>query len=130
MALSIERRPHLDTVVVDSDALVLELVWRALFRCPPKMRAASPPFGVTARSSYELNAAHASTAAALVAWDAVSSLGESAAETALLLRAGLNNVARPVHRREGTARDGVQLRRRFRRSSVASSERRPWLSWR
>ena len=34
----IERRPHLDTVVVDSDAMVLELVWRALFRCPPKMR--------------------------------------------------------------------------------------------
>lgn len=31
--------------------------------------------------------------AALVAWNAVSSLGESAAETALLLRAGLNNVA-------------------------------------
>ena len=35
---SIERRPHLDTVVVDSDAMVLELVWRALFRCPSKMR--------------------------------------------------------------------------------------------
>lgn len=34
----IERRPHLDTVLVDSDAMVLELVWRALFRCPPKMR--------------------------------------------------------------------------------------------
>jgi hypothetical protein len=34
----VERRPHLDTVVIDSDALVLELVWRALFRCPPKMR--------------------------------------------------------------------------------------------
>lgn len=33
----VERRPHLDTVVVDSDALVLELVWRALFRCPAKM---------------------------------------------------------------------------------------------
>jgi hypothetical protein len=33
----VERRPHLDTVVVDSDALVLELVWRALFRCPGKM---------------------------------------------------------------------------------------------
>ncbi len=32
--------------------------------------------------------------AALVAWNAVTSLGESAAETALLLRAGLNNVAR------------------------------------
>jgi hypothetical protein len=32
--------------------------------------------------------------AALVAWNAVSSLGESAAETALLLRAGLKNVAR------------------------------------
>ncbi|MDH0868125.1 DUF2169 domain-containing protein [Mitsuaria sp. GD03876] len=32
------RRPHLDTVVVDSDALVLELVWRAVFRCPSKMR--------------------------------------------------------------------------------------------
>ena len=31
------RRPHLDTVVVDSDGLVLELVWRALFRCPAKM---------------------------------------------------------------------------------------------
>ena len=35
---AIERRPHLDTVVVDSDAMVLELVWRALFRCPTKMR--------------------------------------------------------------------------------------------
>lgn len=34
----IERRPHLDTIVVDSDAMVLELVWRALFRCPSKMR--------------------------------------------------------------------------------------------
>jgi hypothetical protein len=33
----IERRPHLDTVLVDSDALALELVWRSLFRCPPKM---------------------------------------------------------------------------------------------
>jgi hypothetical protein len=32
--------------------------------------------------------------ATLVAWSAVSSLGESATETALLLRAGLNNVAR------------------------------------
>lgn len=35
---TLERRPHLDTVVVDSDAMVLELVWRALFRCPTKMR--------------------------------------------------------------------------------------------
>ena len=34
----LERRPHLDTVVVDSDAMVLELVWRALYRCPAKMR--------------------------------------------------------------------------------------------
>ncbi len=34
---AVERRPHLDTVVVDADALVLELVWRALFRCPAKM---------------------------------------------------------------------------------------------
>jgi hypothetical protein len=33
-----ERRPHLDTVVVDTDAMVLELVWRTLFRCPPRMR--------------------------------------------------------------------------------------------
>jgi hypothetical protein len=33
----VERRPHLDTVVVDGDALVLELVWRGLFRCPAKM---------------------------------------------------------------------------------------------
>lgn len=33
----VERRPHLDTVVLDSDAMQLELVWRALFRCPPKM---------------------------------------------------------------------------------------------
>lgn len=32
-----ERRPHLDTVLVDSDAMVLELVWRAVFRCPPRM---------------------------------------------------------------------------------------------
>ena len=35
---TVQRRPHLDTVVVDSDAMVLELVWRALFRCPTKMR--------------------------------------------------------------------------------------------
>lgn len=34
----VERRPHLDTVVLDTDAMLLELVWRALFRCPPKMR--------------------------------------------------------------------------------------------
>ena len=33
----IEQRPHLDTVLVDGDARVVELVWRALFRCPPKM---------------------------------------------------------------------------------------------
>ncbi len=33
-----ERRPHLDTVVVDTDAMVLELVWRTVFRCPPRMR--------------------------------------------------------------------------------------------
>jgi hypothetical protein len=33
----IERRPHLDTVIVNSDAMELELVWRGLFRCPPKM---------------------------------------------------------------------------------------------
>jgi hypothetical protein len=34
---TLERRPHLDTVLVDSDAMVLEMVWRTLFRCPPKM---------------------------------------------------------------------------------------------
>ncbi|SAK77923.1 hypothetical protein AWB76_05176 [Caballeronia temeraria] len=34
----VQRRPALDTVVVDSDALILELVWRAIFRCPPKTR--------------------------------------------------------------------------------------------
>jgi len=35
---TVARRPHLDTVVVDSDAMILELVWRALYRCPAKMR--------------------------------------------------------------------------------------------
>jgi hypothetical protein len=34
---TVERRPHLDTVVLDSDSLELELVWRALYRCPGKM---------------------------------------------------------------------------------------------
>ena len=34
----IERRPHLDTVLLDSDAMILELVWRTLYRCPSKMR--------------------------------------------------------------------------------------------
>ncbi|WP_250475597.1 DUF2169 domain-containing protein [Caballeronia sp. GAFFF1] len=34
----VQRRPALDTVVMDSDALVVEMVWRAIFRCPPKMR--------------------------------------------------------------------------------------------
>jgi hypothetical protein len=33
----ITRRPHLDTVLVDSDSMVLELVWRALYRCPGRM---------------------------------------------------------------------------------------------
>ncbi|ARN20667.1 DUF2169 family type VI secretion system accessory protein [Piscinibacter gummiphilus] len=32
------QRPHLDTVVLDTDAMVLELVWRGLYRCPAKMR--------------------------------------------------------------------------------------------
>lgn len=32
-----EQRPHLDTVVIDSDSLRVELLWRALFRCPAKM---------------------------------------------------------------------------------------------
>jgi hypothetical protein len=31
-------RPLLDTAVVDSEALTLELVWRAIFPCPPRMR--------------------------------------------------------------------------------------------
>jgi hypothetical protein len=34
----VTQRPHLDTVVVDTDAMLLELVWRGLFRCPPRMR--------------------------------------------------------------------------------------------
>jgi hypothetical protein len=33
----IARRPHLDTVLLNTDAMQLELVWRGLFRCPPKM---------------------------------------------------------------------------------------------
>jgi hypothetical protein len=31
-------RPHLDSVLVDVDARVVELTWRASFRCPPRMR--------------------------------------------------------------------------------------------
>ena len=33
-----DQHPSLDTVVLDSEALTLELVWRAIFRCPPRMR--------------------------------------------------------------------------------------------
>jgi hypothetical protein len=33
----VARRPHLDTVVLDTSAMVVELVWRGLYRCPPKM---------------------------------------------------------------------------------------------
>lgn len=36
---TIERRPHLDTIVIDSDAMIVELVWRALYRCPTRMRS-------------------------------------------------------------------------------------------
>jgi hypothetical protein len=32
------RRPHLDTVVLDTSAMLVELVWRGLYRCPAKMR--------------------------------------------------------------------------------------------
>jgi hypothetical protein len=31
-------RPSLDTVVLDAQALTVELVWRSVFRCPPTMR--------------------------------------------------------------------------------------------
>jgi hypothetical protein len=31
-------RPHLDTVLVDGDARLVEMVWRGSFRCPAKMR--------------------------------------------------------------------------------------------
>ena len=34
----VERRPHLDTVVLDTSAMLVELVWRGLYRCPSKMR--------------------------------------------------------------------------------------------
>ena len=34
----LERRPHLDTVVLDTSAMLVELVWRGIYRCPPKMR--------------------------------------------------------------------------------------------
>lgn len=33
-----DKRPALDTVVVDSEAMTVELVWRAIFRCPARMR--------------------------------------------------------------------------------------------
>jgi hypothetical protein len=44
-----ERRPHLDTVVVDTDARLLEMTWRSLFRCPPKMRGRFPWVRVLAK---------------------------------------------------------------------------------
>jgi hypothetical protein len=46
---AIEHRPDLDTVVVDSDALIVELVWRALYRCPPKMHNRFPVVRVRAK---------------------------------------------------------------------------------
>lgn len=33
-----ERRPHLDTVIIDGGQEVIECVWRAAFPCPAKMR--------------------------------------------------------------------------------------------
>lgn len=47
------RRPHLDTVVVDSDALMLEMVWRAVFRCPAKMRGHFTSITVQAKEYIE-----------------------------------------------------------------------------
>lgn len=44
-----ERRPHLDTVMVDSDERVLELTWRTVLRCPPKMRDRFPWVRVLAK---------------------------------------------------------------------------------
>jgi hypothetical protein len=44
-----ERRPHLDTVVIDTSAMVVEMVWRGLFRCPPKMRNRFPAIRVRAK---------------------------------------------------------------------------------
>jgi hypothetical protein len=42
----VERAPHLDTVVVDTDSLAVEMVWRAVFRCPRKMRGHFPAITV------------------------------------------------------------------------------------
>ncbi|RTL30417.1 MAG: DUF2169 domain-containing protein [Burkholderiales bacterium] len=33
-----DKRPQLDTVVVDAQRMQLEMVWRAIFTCPPRMR--------------------------------------------------------------------------------------------
>ncbi len=33
-----DKHPALDTVVLDSESMVLEMVWRTVFRCPPRMR--------------------------------------------------------------------------------------------
>jgi hypothetical protein len=35
---TVAHRPHLDTVLVNTDKMELELVWRGLYRCPAKMR--------------------------------------------------------------------------------------------
>ncbi|WP_067064992.1 DUF2169 family type VI secretion system accessory protein [Roseateles chitosanitabidus] len=47
------RRPHLDTVLVDSDALMLEMVWRTVFRCPSKMRRRFTSITVSAKEFIE-----------------------------------------------------------------------------
>jgi hypothetical protein len=43
------RLPGVDTVIVDSDALTLELVWRALYRCPASMQVPFPAIRVEAK---------------------------------------------------------------------------------
>ncbi len=45
----LDKRPALDTVVLDSEAMTLELVWRAIFRCPSRMRNRFTTIRVDAR---------------------------------------------------------------------------------
>ena len=45
----VARRPHLDTVLVNTDAMELELVWRSLYRCPAKMRKRFVSVGIRSK---------------------------------------------------------------------------------
>ncbi len=88
------QRPHLDTVVLDTDAMVLEMVRARPLPLPREDGNHFTAVRVARRSSSSRRPTAAShPLAGLVAWEAITSPAKARPRTALLPRAGIVNVS-------------------------------------